>query len=63
LIENEKDLYKKYKELDDQRSIALLSEKEREKHVRKTSFLDFIQKKKEWFKGLSTKRTSLLGFK
>lgn len=63
MMEQEKQIRKKYELIDDKRINALKYEKEAAKQKRKEDFLSFIAQKQAWFKGFSDLREKYLGFK
>lgn len=63
LLEHEKDIRKKYEELDKERIADLLDKNNAIKRQRKEEFLSFITDKNKWFKGFADVRSKLLGFK
>jgi hypothetical protein len=63
MLEQEKEIRKKYELIDDKRINALKYEKEAAKQKRKEDFLAFIAQKQAWFKGFSEVREKYLGFR
>ena len=63
LLEKEKEIRKKYEEIDDRRINALKYEKEAAKIKQKQEFVEFIASKNAWFKSYAEKREKILGFK
>ena len=63
LIEQEKEIRKKYELIDDKRINALKYAKLEAMQKQKEGFFNFIAAKKAWFKGFAEKREKILGFK
>ena len=62
-MESEKEIRKKYEEIDDRRINLLKYQKEEARQLQKKSFLEFIAHKKEWFRKFGEARSKALGFK
>jgi hypothetical protein len=63
LLEQEKEVRKKYEEMDDRRINALKYQKEEAKQKQKAAFLQFVDKKQQWFRQFAERRQTQLGFK
>ena len=63
LLEDEKDIRKKYELEDDKRLNALKYAKREAKIRQKKEFAEFVIRKKNWFKDFVEVRSEILGFK
>jgi pyruvate dehydrogenase complex dehydrogenase (E1) component len=61
-MEQEKEIRKRYEEMDDRRINALKYMKEEARQKQKVTFKDFIQRKQSWFKQFAELRQKALGF-
>jgi hypothetical protein len=62
LIDSEKEVRKRYEEMDDKRINFLKYEKEAQRKKQKEGFLTFIAQKNAWFKQFAETRQKALGF-
>ena len=63
MLDQEKEIRKKYELIDDKRINALKYQKAEAKLKQKEEFLAFIAKKQAWFKSFTEKREKILGFR
>ena len=63
LLEQEKEIRKRYELIDDKRINALKYAKLEAMQKQKEEFFKFIAVKKNWFKGFTEKREKILGFR
>ena len=62
MLEQEKEIRKRYELADDKRLNSLKYEWEEAKKKRKENFLAFVANKQKWFKGFAAEREKMLGF-
>lgn len=63
LFEKERDIRKKYEEIDKERGAELLGLKAQIRLKQKKEFLAFMAEKDKWFRGFANERSKMLGFK
>lgn len=63
LVDQEKEIRKKYEIIDDKRINHLKWAKAEAREKRKKEFFEFVVKKNQWFKAYEEKREKILGFR